>query len=130
MFASYDSKPVAQKRGKGERPQIYACWANDIAKNALGRYCGNKVSTTKYNILTFLPKNLFEQFRRIANFYFLCLAILQVRTTLCFYIFCVNSHKQIPGISPVSPLVSIVPLALVLFATAVKEAYEDYVCIS
>jgi hypothetical protein len=30
----------------------------------------NKIKTTRYNILTFLPKNLFEQFHRIANIYF------------------------------------------------------------
>ena len=38
----------------------------------------NYISTSKYNVLTFLPKNLFEQFKRIANAYFLCLLILQV----------------------------------------------------
>jgi len=32
----------------------------------------------KYNLLTFLPKNLFEQFRRIANFYFLINIIITV----------------------------------------------------
>ena len=30
----------------------------------------NRIQTTRYNILTFLPKNLFEQFRRLANIYF------------------------------------------------------------
>jgi hypothetical protein len=30
----------------------------------------NRIKTTRYNIITFLPKNLFEQFRRIANIYF------------------------------------------------------------
>lgn len=39
----------------------------------------NSVRTTKYTLLTFLPKNLFEQFRRIANFYFLISAAIQVR---------------------------------------------------
>ena len=38
----------------------------------------NAVSTYKYNIITFLPKNLFEQFQRLANAYFLVLLILQV----------------------------------------------------
>ena len=38
----------------------------------------NYISTSKYNVITFLPKNLFEQFQRIANAYFLFLLILQV----------------------------------------------------
>ncbi|KAG0484211.1 hypothetical protein HPP92_008290, partial [Vanilla planifolia] len=41
------------------------------------KYDLNYVSTTKYTLATFLPKSLFEQFRRVANFYFLvtgCLA--------------------------------------------------------
>ena len=41
---------------------------------------GNEISTAKYSLITFLPKNLFEQFRRLANAYFLFLLFLQVRT--------------------------------------------------
>lgn len=32
----------------------------------------------QYTLWNFLPKNLFEQFRRVANFYFLCVGIVQV----------------------------------------------------
>ena len=42
----------------------------------------NYIKTSKYNILTFVPQNLFEQFQRLANFYFLCLLILQVSSLL------------------------------------------------
>lgn len=38
----------------------------------------NHIKTSKYSLLTFLPLNLFEQFQRLANFYFLCLLVLQV----------------------------------------------------
>eukprot|EP00798_Chlamydomonas_sp_ICE-L_P023702 gene23702-9243_t len=33
-------------------------------------YQNNYTSTTKYSLLTFLPKALFEQYRRVANIYF------------------------------------------------------------
>lgn len=33
----------------------------------------NKISTSKYNMFTFLPMNLFEQFSKAANLYFLVL---------------------------------------------------------
>jgi hypothetical protein len=36
----------------------------------------NSISTAKYNFLTFLPKNLFEQFHKISNVYFLFIAVL------------------------------------------------------
>lgn len=38
----------------------------------------NRIKTTKYSIVTFLPKNLLDQFRRIANFYFLVMTIIAV----------------------------------------------------
>lgn len=43
---------------------------------------GNAIKTYKYNLVTFLPLNLFEQFKRAANSYFLVLLILQVRHVL------------------------------------------------
>lgn len=69
----------------------------------------NRVVTSKYTLLNFLPKNLFEQFRRIANFYFLCIAVIQVTTN-----------------SPVSPITSLAPLIFVVSTTALKQAYEDW----
>lgn len=36
----------------------------------------NRIRTTRYNILTFIPKNLFEQFHRVANIYFAILIAL------------------------------------------------------
>lgn len=35
-------------------------------------------STAKYNLITFIPKFLFEQFSRYANLFFLFIALLQV----------------------------------------------------
>ena len=40
-------------------------------------YETNKISTSKYNYITFFPKMLMEQFSRICNIYFLIIAMLQ-----------------------------------------------------
>lgn len=42
------------------------------------KFCNNKISTAKYSFISFLPKFLFEQFRRYANIFFLFIALLQV----------------------------------------------------
>ena len=38
----------------------------------------NQIITSKYTLLNFVPKNLFLQFRRVGNFYFLMTTIIQV----------------------------------------------------
>ena len=72
-------------------------------------FCSNQVITSKYTVITFLPRNLLEQFRRIANIFFLVIAILQF-----FSIF-----------STISPGLAILPLLIVLAITALKDGYED-----
>uniref|UniRef100_A0A8B9THN3 Phospholipid-transporting ATPase n=1 Tax=Anas platyrhynchos TaxID=8839 RepID=A0A8B9THN3_ANAPL len=74
-----------------------------------GCEAGNAIKTYKYNPITFLPLNLFEQFKRAANFYFLVLLILQA----------------IPQISTLSWYTTLVPLLLVLGITAVKDLVDD-----
>lgn len=71
----------------------------------------NYIKTSKYSLLTFLPFNLLEQFQRLANFYFLCLLVLQL----------------IPAISSLTPVTTAIPLIGVLTLTAVKDAYDDIV---
>jgi len=73
------------------------------------KHCSNKISTAKYNLLSFLPKFLFEQFRRYANVFFLLIALLQ----------------QIPNVSPTGRYTTAVPLLFVLTCSAVKEIVED-----
>jgi phospholipid-transporting ATPase len=51
------------------------------------RFCSNRVSTAKYNALSFLPCFLFEQFRRYSNCFFLFIALLQVIKWKCLFIF-------------------------------------------
>jgi phospholipid-translocating ATPase len=39
-------------------------------------YLTNRIRTTKYTLLSFIPRNLFEQFHRFANLYFLFIVLL------------------------------------------------------
>ncbi|KAK0711228.1 hypothetical protein B0H67DRAFT_555242 [Lasiosphaeris hirsuta] len=83
---------------------------NNPPANSLNKYTDNHVSTAKYNIATFLPKFLFEQFSKFANIFFLFTAGLQ----------------QIPGLSPTNRYTTIGPLIVVLMVSAGKELVEDY----
>ncbi|KMS93830.1 hypothetical protein BVRB_027530, partial [Beta vulgaris subsp. vulgaris] len=69
----------------------------------------NELRTTKYTVLTFLPKNLWEQFSRHINRYFLIIAILQLWSM----------------ITPVSPVTTWAPLIFVFAVSAAKEALDD-----
>jgi len=69
----------------------------------------NQIRTTKYNVLTFLPKNIFEQFHRVAYIYFLFILIL----------------NQVPALAVFGRYISLAPLLSVLVVSAVKDAYED-----
>ncbi|XP_018428668.1 PREDICTED: phospholipid-transporting ATPase ID-like, partial [Nanorana parkeri] len=84
--------------------------ANDREFNLKFKYATNAIKTSKYNVFTFLPLNLFEQFQRVANAYFVFLLILQL----------------IPQVSSLSWFTTVVPLVLVLTVSAVKDATDDF----
>ncbi|XP_039143127.1 putative phospholipid-transporting ATPase 9 [Dioscorea cayenensis subsp. rotundata] len=72
-------------------------------------YPANYVSTTKYSLATFFPKALFEQFRRVANIYFL-----------------VTGCLSFTPLAPYSAVSAILPLIIVIGVTMAKEAVEDW----
>jgi hypothetical protein len=45
-------------------------------RKQFNKFNNNKITSTKYNLLSWLPKSLLSQFRRIANIYFLIITIL------------------------------------------------------
>ncbi|KAL2331677.1 hypothetical protein Fmac_019258 [Flemingia macrophylla] len=73
-------------------------------------YCDNRISNRKYTVLNFLPKNLWEQFSRFMNQYFLLIACLQLW----------------PLITPVNPASTWGPLIFIFAVSASKEAWDDY----
>ncbi|RUS20286.1 hypothetical protein BC937DRAFT_95535 [Endogone sp. FLAS-F59071] len=76
----------------------------------LARYASNRIQTAKYTVISFLPKNLFEQFRGVANLYFLFLVILQM----------------FPIFGATEPGLAVMPIGAILLITAIKDAVEDY----
>ena len=88
----------------------YEFHINDPFKNEEFQFEDNNISTTKYNIITFLPKALLFQFIRYANIYFLVIAIIQL----------------IPIISPLNPMTAVAPLVFVLLISMIREGIEDY----
>lgn len=74
-----------------------------------GKYVANKIRTTKYTLLTFVPKNLLEQFHRVANLYFI-------------FIQCLN---WVPELNVFGKEIAMLPLLFVLGVTAIKDLFED-----
>lgn len=73
-------------------------------------YPPNTVRNQKYNVFTFLPVVLYEQFKFFFNLYFLLVALSQF----------------VPALKIGFILTYIGPLAFVLLVTMGKEAYDDY----
>ncbi|KAJ3056861.1 hypothetical protein HK097_003397 [Rhizophlyctis rosea] len=92
-----------------ENPTNRVIHLNDPIKNATNKYLHNSIATAKYNFATFFPRFLFEQFRRYANLFFLFTAIIQ----------------QIGDLSPTNKYGTVIPLTVVLLASALKEILED-----
>uniref|UniRef100_A0A0A0LVP6 Phospholipid-transporting ATPase n=1 Tax=Cucumis sativus TaxID=3659 RepID=A0A0A0LVP6_CUCSA len=89
--------------------RIVYCNDPDSFEANLLNYGGNYVKTSKYTVASFFPKSLFEQFRRVANLYFLLCALL-----------------SFSPLSPYSPVSNVLPLVVVIGVTMGKEALEDW----
>ncbi|PVH96343.1 phospholipid-translocating P-type ATPase [Periconia macrospinosa] len=72
-------------------------------------YVSNWIRSTRYSAWNFFPRQLIAQFSKLANFYFLCIAILQM----------------IPGLSTTGQFTTIVPLLFFVFLSIGKEGYDD-----
>lgn len=71
----------------------------------------NVVRTSKYNVLTFIPLNLLNQFKKMANVYFLVIAFLQTIKSIS-----ISDGKSVMA----------VPLVFVIGVSMIKDAFEDY----
>uniref|UniRef100_A0A8C8SQE3 Phospholipid-transporting ATPase n=1 Tax=Pelusios castaneus TaxID=367368 RepID=A0A8C8SQE3_9SAUR len=73
-------------------------------------YMNNRIRTTKYTLFNFIPRNLFEQFHRAANLYFLFLVVL----------------NWVPLVEAFQKEITMLPLVVVLTIIAIKDGLEDY----
>lgn len=73
-------------------------------------YISNFIRSSRYTVWDFLPKQLFFQFSKLANFYFLVIGILQM----------------IPGLSTTGTYTTIGPLIAFVALSMAKEGYDDY----
>lgn len=73
-------------------------------------YISNFIRSSRYTIWSFLPKQLFFQFSKLANAYFLTVGILQM----------------IPGLSTTGTYTTIGPLIAFVAISMGKEGWDDY----
>ncbi|KAJ1820757.1 phospholipid transporting ATPase [Coemansia sp. RSA 2598] len=116
LLVSKRRRAAAADGSDGELGEERTVYVNvNLPKSALdahGRppqYPPNQIRTAKYTPVSFIPKNLFEQFRRAANIYFLFLLILQF----------------IPAVTTGMPGLSALALFTIVFLTMLKDGYED-----
>ncbi|XP_021953805.2 probable phospholipid-transporting ATPase VD isoform X3 [Folsomia candida] len=110
------NKILFWKRTEVENPRVRIVVPNHTVPDTLpdgvhpnGNYPNNRIRTTKYTIISFLPKNLFEQFHRFANLYFISIVLL----------------NWIPSISAFGKEIAMLPVMFVLGVTAIKDLFED-----
>ena len=109
-------KVKTQKKKKSKENKTRIVHANILYDNAKGEenpnrhFSDNKIKTTKYTLLSFLPKNLFEQFHRFANVYFVFIALLNF----------------VPVVNAFQPELALAPVVFILSVTAIKDLWEDY----
>ncbi|KAI1206839.1 phospholipid-translocating P-type ATPase [Annulohypoxylon truncatum] len=81
-----------------------------IDERSGGHYISNFIRSSRYTKWSFLPKQLYFQFSKLANFYFLIIAVLQL----------------IPGLSTTGSFTTLIPLLIFVSISMAKEGFDDY----
>ncbi len=114
LLSIFARKPYRERwvaiGNKERRTKLYQ-WANLDSSEIQTSFPSNTVRTARYRWWNFVPLNLFHQFRRLVNFYFLVTIVVT---------FALQDR------SPVSPLTWFYALVAVVLMTMIKQGYEDY----
>ncbi|KAM3836356.1 phospholipid-transporting ATPase VA isoform 2-T2 [Vipera latastei] len=117
--SSQEQKQDKERKKKKRRKKKDVRKVRIVASNLLSPWpdtetsrqpANNRLKTTKYTAVSFLPKNLFEQFHRFANVYFVFIALLNF----------------VPAVNAFQPELALAPVLFILAVTAVKDLWEDY----
>lgn len=73
-------------------------------------YAGNWIRSSRYSFWSFFPRQFWAQFTKLANFYFLVVAILQM----------------IPGLSTTGTFTTLIPLLIFVGISMGKEGFDDW----
>lgn len=79
-------------------------------ENSGSSYCSNAITSSKYSLLNFLPKQLHAQFSKVANCYFMVVSIMQL----------------VPAWSTTGNYTTIVPLLIFMSISVAREAFDDW----
>ncbi|KAK2955389.1 phospholipid-transporting P-type ATPase [Blattamonas nauphoetae] len=96
---------LRQPKDEVQHDRVFELNDHTIGQN----YPLNAIRTTRYTPLTFLPKNILEQHRKLSNVFFLFTMIVNILPWFIIY----------------NPVTSIFPYVFVLGVTMVKDAFED-----
>ncbi|KUI52838.1 putative phospholipid-transporting ATPase DNF3 [Cytospora mali] len=100
---STDGRHIPLKPGLARR--------EDFTDQRTGKpFISNFIRSSRYTVWSFLPKQLFFQFSKLANAYFLTIGILQM----------------IPGLSTTGTYTTIGPLIAFVALSMAKEGWDDY----
>ena len=103
-------KPLPPSKN-GRHIPLAASHAKHLVDERRGHgYISNSIRSSRYTPWDFLPKQIFFQCTRLANFYFIVIGIPQA----------------IPGFSTTGNYTTILPVAFFLLLTVAKEGYDDF----
>lgn len=95
-------------KNEEERERVLVAGRPDLEQ------CRNQVITSRYTALTFLPMGIFEQFRRVANLYFLVIGVVMF----------IGEYTSLFN-SVVNPITVLFPLSFVIFVSLLQEGLAD-----
>lgn len=115
-FKQYVLQGLFRQRQLGATKDSRKIELNFLRKTALmdertgHPYINNAIRSSRYTLWTFIPFQLWFQFSKASNIYFLIMSILQL----------------IPGLSTTGSFTNVVPFLAFLGVTILREAYDDF----